>query len=176
MKSGHCTGPLCRNTWTLPDCLERSWHNAHVNLVVDVGDTSARLPFRTLKQVIKIFTWNFIQRKKKVLPSALNVPLPSITLAHHPEEQGTASTPLHEEELSKLAPKAFELLLVVWSLSEDNRKGFLPVLDRLDVLSSGLRQSPNSPLERHLKQRFTAPVVQPQHITVRNFRVPVWHT
>ena len=95
------------------------------------------------------------------LPSALKVPFPSITLAHHPEEHGTASTPLHEELLSKLAPNALGLFrwMVVWSLLLE--KGSLAVLTKL-LLSSGFRQSPNSPLERHLKHRFTAPV-GPQH-------------
>jgi len=120
---------------------------------------SVAIPY---SMIDKIFNRSSANRKKKCLPSALNVPLPSITLAHHPDEHGTASTPLQDPELSKLLPKALELLRVVWSLSADERNGFLPVLDRLDVLSSGLRQSPSSPLERHLKQRFTAPVLRPQ--------------
>ncbi len=113
--------------------------------------------------------WNI-----NLVPSALNVPFPSITLAHHPDEHGTASTPLHDELLSKLAPNALGLLrwMLLWSLSLV--KGFLPVLAKL-LLSSGLRQSPNSPLERHLKHRFTAPV-RPQHKQSQLLSCLVQHT
>lgn len=73
-KAARCTDHLYRNTWTLLDCLELSWHIVHVNLAVDVVDTSVRLPFRILKHVIKILAHTevvvtvatgMIQRKRK---------------------------------------------------------------------------------------------------------------
>lgn len=100
-------------------------------------------------RICKIFS------RRTGLPSALKVPLPSITLAHHPEEHGTASTPFMVL-LSKFVMKGLDPereFVAVDSLA----KGFHEVVADV-LLSSGLRQSPNSPLERHLKHRFTAPV------------------